>query len=212
MDIIAWGVEVIKNIISGLGYPGLVLLMGLESACLPIPSEVVMPFAGWLAFNGGFNLVLVVVAGTVGCTLGSVVAYKIGEKGGRPFITRYGKYLFLNQGHVDATERWFKKYGDWAVFGSRLLPIVRTFISLPAGIAKMPFWRFVTLSTLGSLPWCALLAYIGYVLGENWQSLEGSFQEFEILVVVALVAAVAYFFYSRRNRRRNRQKEKDQAE
>ncbi len=213
MDIIAWAAEVIKDIISGLGYPGLILLMGLESACFPIPSEIVMPFAGWLAFDGRFNLILVILMGTLGCTLGSVGAYIVGERGGRGFIRRYGKYILLNEGHIDSTELWFKKYGDLAVFGSRLLPVVRTFISLPAGMARMPFWRFTILSTLGALPWCAFLAYVGYVLGENWQSIEGSFREIEILIVVVIVVAAIYFIYSRRKRRKSGVSEKeDQAE
>jgi len=202
MDIIAWGVQVLKDIIEGLGYPGIVMLMGLESACLPVPSEIVMPFAGWLAYEGKLDLILVTLMGTLGCTLGSVVAYKVGEHGGRTFICRYGKYMLLSERSIENSERWFRKYGDIAVLGSRLLPVVRTFISLPAGIAKMPFWRFVVLSTIGSLPWCLFLTYLGYVLGANWQSIEGAFRGFEVVVVLAVLVAVIYFFIHRRRRKR----------
>jgi membrane protein DedA with SNARE-associated domain len=200
-DLIQWGVDLIMTIISTLGYPGVVALMTLESMCIPIPSEVVLPFAGASVVLGGMGITgdpwwdtfLVGLCGTLGCTIGSVIAYYIGLKGGRPFIDRYGKYVRLNHHHLEVAECWFRKYGDWAVFGSRLVPIVRTFISLPAGIACMPFKRFVILSTLGSIPWCMMLAFIGMYLGENWETVENLYRPMEVVVVIGVVALVAFY-------------------
>lgn len=201
--LIAWAVQFIMDLIQTTGYPGIVLLMALESMCLPVPSEVVLPFAGALVSLGRLSIVgdpfwdalLVALAGTLGCTIGSVIAYYIGLKGGRPFITRYGRYIRLNTRHLDLAECWFHKYGDWAILGSRLLPVVRTFISLPAGIARMPFHRFVVLSTIGSLPWCLLLTYVGVVLGENWQTVESLYRPLEIVVLIGIVALVIYYLW-----------------
>lgn len=208
--IIAWGVQLILTLIQTTGYPGIVILMTLESMCLPVPSEIVLPFAGALVSLGRLGItgdpmldaILVALAGTLGCTIGSIIAYYIGLKGGRPFIAKYGRYIRLNEKHLDRTECWFHKYGDWAVFGSRLLPVVRTFISLPAGIARMPFKRFVVLSTLGSLPWCFVLAYVGVVLGENWQTVESLYRPVEIIVVVGIAALAAYYLWKWRTSRK----------
>ncbi|MBI0583908.1 MAG: DedA family protein [Methanomassiliicoccus sp.] len=205
-DTIAWVVQSIIVLIQTTGYPGIVALMTLESMCLPIPSEVVLPFAGALVAMGQLGLVgdvfwdtfLVAIAGTVGCTVGSIVAYYAGMEGGRPFISRYGRYVRMNEKHVDTAECWFRRYGDWAVLGSRLLPVVRTFISVPAGIAEMPFRRFVLLSAIGSLPWCLGLAYMGMVLGANWQSIETLYRPIEIIVAVGVVALLAYYVWRRR--------------
>lgn len=201
--IIAWAVQVIMDLIQTAGYPGIVLLMAFESMCLPIPSEVVLPFAGALVALGRLGItgdpmwdtLLVALAGTLGCTIGSVIAYYIGQRGGRPFIRKYGRYIRLNEKHLDMTECWFHKYGDWAVLGSRLLPVVRTFISLPAGIACMPFKRFVVLSTIGSLPWCLVLSYIGLVLGDNWQTVESLYRPIEIIVVIGIAALAIYYIW-----------------
>ena len=185
----------IIDTISYLGYWGIVLTMGIESACIPLPSEIIMPFSGYLVYAGRFNLLWVSVAGAFGCVVGSVAAYWAGILGGRPFIEKYGKYILLSHRDLDTAERWFKKYGDWAIFFSRLLPVIRTFISLPAGIAKMNFSRFVVYTFLGSLPWCFVLAYIGKVLGENWQTIKSYFRGADVVIVVVIVVGIAFFIY-----------------
>lgn len=203
MDIITWAITIMMDFIAAVGYLGIFLLMTLESMCLPVPSEVVMPFGGWLAFDGRLNAFGVVMAGTLGCTAGSVIAYYIGFYGGRPLVKRFGRYVLLREVHLDAAERWFNKYGDLAVFGSRLLPVIRTFISLPAGIAKMNFPRFVVFSFVGSLIWCFLLTYIGYYLGANWQTIEQYYLPIAILVLVSFSILVVWYFAFRK-RKRNR--------
>jgi membrane protein DedA with SNARE-associated domain len=208
--IIAWVVQFIMDLIQFTGFPGVFGLMTLESMCLPVPSEVVLPFAGALVFQGKLVLfndpmldtLMVAVAGTLGCTFGSVIAYFIGLRGGRPFILKYGRYIRLNAKHLDTTECWFRKYGDWAVFGSRLLPVVRTFISLPAGMAKMPFKRFIILTTIGSFPWCLALAFLGLELGENWQTIESLYRPLEIVVVVGVAAFIIYHLWKRRTQKK----------
>jgi len=185
----------IIDTISFLGYWGIVLTMGIESACIPLPSEIIMPFSGYLVYTGRFNILWVSVAGAFGCVVGSVAAYWAGILGGRPFIEKYGKYVLLSHRDLDTAERWFKKYGDWAIFFSRLLPVIRTFISLPAGIAKMNFPRFVIYTFLGSLPWCFVLAYIGKVLGENWQTIKTYFRGADIIIVIIVILGIAIFIY-----------------
>lgn len=155
----------IINAISSWGYFGVGALMAIESACVPLPSEVIMPFAGFLVAQGKFSLIGVALAGALGCVVGSVVAYAVGIWGGRAFIEKYGKYVLISHHDLALADRFFNKYGSAAIFFSRLLPVVRTFISLPAGIAKMNFSRFVIYTFLGSLPWCLALAYVGMVLG-----------------------------------------------
>ncbi|OPY31060.1 MAG: hypothetical protein A4E32_02044 [Methanomassiliicoccales archaeon PtaU1.Bin124] len=202
MGIIEWGIQFLLDIISGIGYWGIVGLMALESMCLPVPSEIVMPFGGWLAYDGRFDLTLVALAGTLGCVIGSVLAYFIGYYGGRPLICKYGRYIHINEDALATTERWFEKHGALAIFVTRLLPVVRTFVSLPTGIAKYNFWRFVTLSAIGSFIWCYILAYIGYVLGPQWRSIEGSYTSIAIIVVLAVVGIFGYYLYRRRRNRR----------
>jgi membrane protein DedA with SNARE-associated domain len=200
MDFISWGIQLIKDLISSAGYIGILILMALESACLPIPSEIVMPFAGWLAYDGVFSLTGVIIAGTIGCVLGSITAYAIGMYGGRAFIVKYGKYVLLSEKNIQASERWFQKYGDLAIFASRLLPVVRTFISLPAGIARMDFKKFVILTFLGCLPWCAVLAVVGYYLGENYDTIRNYFVWFEALVIIGLALVIAWYLVRRRKK------------
>src|SRR5579871_4840980 len=162
----------IESVISSGGYIGVIALMALESACIPLPSEVIMPFAGalTLASVAGahmLNLHFVALAGAVGCALGSALAYIVGASGGREFVFKYGKYILLRRRDVEKSEAWFQRRGAPTVFIARLLPVVRTFISLPAGIARMPFGRFLALSFLGSVPWCYLLAWIGVKVAGN---------------------------------------------
>jgi membrane protein DedA with SNARE-associated domain len=181
-----------------------VFLMAIESACIPLPSEIIMPFAGVLTaatlVNGvaqaaRFNLVLVGLAGALGCLIGSVVAYWIGVWGGRPFIERYGKYVLISKHDMDTADRFFTKYGQAAIFISRLLPIVRTFISLPAGICRMPFPKFCLYTFLGSVPWCIALAWVGRILGQNWKSLEGYFRKGDVVIGIVILAGLFLFFY-----------------
>ena len=151
----------IVGTISALGYPGLVLLMGIESACIPLPSEIIMPFSGYLVYTGRFSLWAVSVAGALGCVAGSILAYWVGMYGGRPFIEKYGRYVLVSQHDLDLADGLFARWGEIIVFGSRLLPVIRTFIAFPAGVAKMNLGRFVVYTFFGSLPWCLGLAYVG---------------------------------------------------
>ncbi|HUU07551.1 MAG TPA: DedA family protein [Thermoplasmata archaeon] len=197
MSLIEWGTDLILDWISAYGYAGIVFLMALESACLPVPSEIVMPFAGYLVYQGGTGMTLLGVglAGALGCTVGSIVAYVVGMYAGRPLILRYGRYFLISPKHLVMAEKWFEKYGDWAAFLSRLMPIVRTFISLPAGIARMDFKKFVILSFLGSLPWTLMLAYVGYALGPNWEDIMGVFRGLDILIIAGAVAVVIWYVW-----------------
>lgn len=207
MGIIEWGIFFIKDLILGLGYPGIVFLMALESACIPVPSEIVMPFAGWLVYEGKLDMIAVGLAGTIGCTIGSIAAYAVGMYGGRAFILRYGKYLMLSEASLISAEKWFSRYGNSAVFFSRLLPIIRTFISLPAGIAKMNFAHFAVLSFLGSLPWCFALTYAGYALGPSWGGIVEVFRGLDVLILLGIVLIFAWFLWRRRKKRAMNQAE-----
>jgi membrane protein DedA with SNARE-associated domain len=184
----------VVGVISAGGAWGVVALMAIESACIPLPSEIIMPFAGYLVAKGEMHFHVAALAGALGCALGSAVAYGVGAWGGRPFIERYGRYVLLRPRDVDRAEAWFLRYGDAAIFWSRLLPVVRTFISLPAGIARMPFGKFVALSFLGSVPWCYLLVWIGDMLGRHAKSFEavhqritGYFHGADAVIGIALV-------------------------
>jgi membrane protein DedA with SNARE-associated domain len=183
------------NVISQMGYLGIVLTMGIESACIPLPSEIIMPFSGYLVFAGRFSLAGVSIAGAFGCVVGSVAAYWVGIWGGRPFIQKYGKYVLISNKDLATADRWFEKYGEWAIFFSRLLPVIRTFISLPAGIAKMNFLKFVIYTFLGSLPWCFMLAYVGKILGENWESIRIYFRRADIFIGLVIALGIFYFLY-----------------
>jgi membrane protein DedA with SNARE-associated domain len=175
--------------------------MAIESACIPLPSEIIMPFSGYLVTTGQFTMLGVTVAGAVGNLLGSIIAYYAGVWGGRPFVERYGAYVLLSRRDLDTADRWFARYGEAAVFFSRLLPVVRTFISLPAGIARMNFARFVIFTFIGALPWCYALAYVGVVMGERWDQLRQYFHQFDIVIGLCLALAAAYFLWSHWPRR-----------
>jgi membrane protein DedA with SNARE-associated domain len=188
----------IVAIISALGYPGLVLLMGIESACIPLPSEIIMPFSGYLVYTGRFTLLAVSVAGAVGCVVGSIVAYWVGMYGGRPVIEKYGRYVLISRHDLDLAERWFARRGELIVFASRLLPVIRTFLAFPAGVAKMNLTRFIAYTFLGSLPWCLGLAYIGQKLGEQWDkndALKTWFHRFDFLIGIIVVLAAAWWVW-----------------
>jgi membrane protein DedA with SNARE-associated domain len=188
--------NLIVSVISTTGYPGVVILMAIESACIPLPSEVIMPFSGYLVLAGRFKLLWVGLAGAAGCNLGSIVAYYVGAMGGRPLAEKYGRYLLVSRRDLDRADRFFARYGDGTVFFARLLPIVRTFIALPAGIARMNFLRFNVYTFLGSLPWCLALAYAGMRLGARWTALRDYFHRFDTAIGVLLIAAVAWFVYT----------------
>jgi len=194
-QIIAILAQFIINTISSSGYLGIVLLMGIESACIPLPSEIIMPFSGYLVFRGDFELFRVGLAGAFGCVVGSVPAYYLGLYGGRPLVERYGKYVLLCHRDLDLASRWFERCGAWAIFFSRLLPVVRTFISFPAGVARMHFPRFVAYTLVGSFPWCLGLAYIGMKLGQNWDTLGGYFHRFDMVIGVLIALGVVYYIW-----------------
>jgi len=183
----------IVAVISELGYGGIVLLMGIESACIPLPSEIIMPFSGYLVFKGTLNLAGVAVAGATGCLLGSWLAYALGAWGGRPLIEKYGSYVLISHHDLDLADRWFVHHGDITVFTARLLPVVRTFIAFPAGVARMPLGRFSLYTFAGSLIWCWVLAWIGMKLGENWDTLGVYFHRFDALIGLVLLAGIGWY-------------------
>jgi membrane protein DedA with SNARE-associated domain len=189
---------IIVAVISTLGYSGIVLLMAIESACIPLPSEIIMPFSGYLVSTHHMNLWLVALAGAVGCVLGSLVAYWVGMKGGRPLIEKYGRYLLVSKHDLDLADRWFEKRGEIIVFVSRMLPAIRTFIAFPAGVARMNLKRFVIYTFAGSFPWCLGLAYVGQKLGEKWNkddTLKTWFHRFDFLIGIAAVILVAWWVW-----------------
>jgi len=188
---------VIVAAISTLGYPGIVLMMAIESACIPLPSEVTMPFAGYLVSTGRFGLHGVAIAGAVGCLMGSYVAYFIGMFGGRPFLERYGKYVLIAPHELESADRFFDRWGSLAVFISRLLPVVRTFIALPAGIARMRLLPFTVYTLIGSYIWCLVLAWIGLKLGQNWAQLGPYFHRFDTAIAVVIAIGAGVFIYHR---------------
>ncbi len=185
-------------VISGLGYGGVVLLMAIESACIPLPSEIIMPFAGYLVYAGQFSLHGAALAGAVGCIAGSIPAYYLGLYGGRPIIERYGKYVLLSRHELDVADRLFARHGQWVVLAARLLPVIRTFIAFPAGVARMNMTKFVVYTFVGSYPWCYGLAWVGMKLGERWDKdprLEAAFHRFDLAIGVLLLAAVGWFVW-----------------
>lgn len=185
----------VKAQICALGYPGVIAMMAIESACIPLPSEIIMPFSGFLVYEGVFNLHLASLSGALGCAVGSAVAYYAGAYGGRPFLEKYGRYVLIRKSDMDRADRWFERYGEPIVFISRLLPVVRTFISFPAGVSRMHFGRFLVYSFVGSVPWCYFLTYVGKVLGENWQSIRSYFHGADIVIIGLLGLGFAIWLY-----------------
>lgn len=188
---------IVATISSG-GYVGIVALMAIESACIPLPSEIVMPFAGYLASTGRFDLLLAATAGAIGCNCGSTVAYLAGRYGGRPFIERWGYCLLISQRELAAADRFFVRFGGIAVLIGRLLPVIRTFIALPAGIVRLPQLKFQIYTFVGSWPWCFALAYIGYRLGQRWNAdprLQAVMHRFDLLILALIVVAVAGYVW-----------------
>ena len=187
----------IMSVISTMGYGGVVLLMAIESACIPLPSEIIMPFAGFLVFKGEMTLWGVALAGAVGCVVGSIPAYYLGMIGGRPLVEKYGKYVLISKRDLEFADRAFAKHGDIIIFIGRLLPAVRTFIAFPAGVAKMNMPKFIIYTFIGSLIWCYILAFAGFKTGEHWQDLKVYFHEFHY--VIAALGMIFVVWYVRRH-------------
>jgi membrane protein DedA with SNARE-associated domain len=206
--IITFLVQFVTHVIDKGGYAGIVALMGINSACIPLPSELIMTFSGYLVYLGRFNLYLAVAAAVVGCNLGSAVAYWIGAKGGRPLVERYGKWVLMSSHDLDRMTAYFERYGSITVLVARCLPIVQTFIAFPAGIAKMPRLRFHLYISVGSGLWCFFLAYVGMKLGEAWHTdprFYQAFHRFHPVIEVALLAGVVWFVWSHVRRGRQAQ-------
>jgi membrane protein DedA with SNARE-associated domain len=196
----------ITTVIGSMGYGGVVLLMGIESACIPLPSEVIMPFAGYLVYKGEFTLLGAGFWGAIGCVVGSIPAYYLGLYGGRPLIERYGKYVLISHHDLDLADRLFFRFGQWVVLAARLLPVVRTFIAFPAGVSRMNMPKFIVYTFIGSFPWCLGLAWVGMKLGEKWNTdprLKAAFHRFDLAIGIAIVLAAAFFVWHklRANRR-----------
>jgi membrane protein DedA with SNARE-associated domain len=183
--------------IAALGYSGVILMMAIESACIPLPSEVIMPFAGYLVSTGRFSLQLVALAGALGCLLGSYVAYYIGASGGRWFLLHYGRWVLIAPHEIELADRFFDRWGGPAVFFSRMLPMVRTFIAFPAGVARMRLLPFTIYTLAGSYPWCLALAYLGMKLGQNWETLGPYFHRFDSVIAALLVLGASLVVYNR---------------
>ena len=192
---------IITQVYGAIGWPGVVFLMAIESAAIPFPSELIMPLAGWLLIQAkGGSVWWVLLAGFyggMGNLLGSWVAYWISMKGGRPLLLKYGKYVLMSKDEVDKAEIWFNKYGEWAVFIGRLLPVVRTFISIPAGLARMNLWRFSLYTFAGSFIWSLGLAYGGFLLGENWEDLRAVMRPLDIPILLILAAGAIWLLVHR---------------
>ncbi len=196
-------VPFLESLYTSIGYVGVVLAMAIESCAIPLPSEIILPFAGWMvargtvepATNAAWSYWGAVGAGIVGNTLGSLISYGIGRAGGRPLLERYGRYVLISSHDLDVADRWFARWGEATVFFSRMLPVVRTFISVPAGIARMPLWRFLLFSVAGALPWVMLLVWGGTVLGANWSAIKTSLRGLDYVVVAALAVLVGLFVW-----------------
>ena len=180
-------------------WPGVVVLMAIENACIPVPSELIMPLAGWMLIKNQFlppiYILLAGVYGGLGNTIGSVLAYAVGMWGGRPFLNRYGRYILISHHDLERADRWFARSGSWSVFVSRLLPVIRTFISLPAGIARMHFVKFVIYTFIGSFIWSVGLTYGGYLLGEHWEQIRIVMRPFDPFLVALIVGLIAFYIY-----------------
>jgi membrane protein DedA with SNARE-associated domain len=191
------------NVVHDLGLPGIFLLMTAESACIPIPSEATMLFAGFNVQKGEYSLIAVTLVGSVANLVGSWIAYAVGYYGRLEVLEKHGKWLHIRKSSLERSERWFERYGGWAVFFSRMLPIVRTFISLPAGVARMPFWRFTVLTFLGCVPWVFMLAFVGDQVGRRWHKWKDALHYVDYAVLALIVAGIVYLIV-RAWRRRGR--------
>lgn len=196
-------INFLEKYISQFGYLAIFILMFLESVFVPIPSEVIMPFGGFLAATGKLNLVLVTLVGSIANLFSSYAVYYIGKLGGRPFLEKYGKHVFLGKEELDKAEKWFNHRGELTVFITRLLPGIRTLISLPAGMAKMNLTKFSIYTILGVIPWCFLLAYLGYIFGENWKIILDYYNKFEYIffaIIILIIVAFLIFVFIRKRK------------
>ncbi len=205
-------IEFLKSFYNGVGWWGVVAMMAIESMMIPLPSEIIMPLAGWLLVHDTagsapiwLQLVLAGLAGGLGCLIGSIIAYWIGRLGGRPLVIKYGKYVLINSDHLDTSERWLARWGSLTAFISRLLPVVRTFISLPAGVARSPFVMFSILTFVGSFIWSIGLAWLGYVLGPQFENVRTSIGWLDYPIVLVILLLVGWFIYRSIKARRARQ-------
>lgn len=213
MSFIEPGVELITNLIASIGYPGLALLMAMDATLLPVPSAVVLGFAGYLCYVGRFDIFTVTLVGALGSTCGSLLMYGLGRWGGRPFLDRYGKYFGLGNNKVRSADNWFARYGDWAVLLSQLLPIARDLIPFPAGIIRMRLGRFALLSFLGSLPFCLALAMVGLFTGPGWEGAVEIVDQYDLVILfLVIVPLIAYLIYRRYSNRRLGAKRSGEAE
>ena len=190
----------IISVISAGGYLGIAVLMAIESACIPLPSEIIMPFSGYLVYLGRFKLLWVATVGALGCNLGSAIAYAVGYYGGRPLVEKYGSYILLSRHELDWADRFFARYGNITVFVSRLLPVVRTFIALPAGVARMNQPKFHFYTFIGSWPWCLGLAFVGMKLGQRWDTdprLRIWFHRFDAVILAVILIGIVVFVWTR---------------
>ena len=185
-------VNMVIFVMDKVGYWGVFIFMALESACIPIPSEAILPFGGYLSYTGRLSIIPTILIGTLGGTFGSIIAYYLGKKGGRPLVEKYASTLYLSKSSLEKSDDYFSKYGEKIVFYSRLLPIVRTFISLPAGISNMNFKKFTLYTFFGSLIWSILLGYTGYYMGQNWVIIRSWFHYADIAMVVVIVGIIGY--------------------
>jgi membrane protein DedA with SNARE-associated domain len=187
-------------LIESLGYWGVFLGMTIESACIPLPSEIIMPFAGYVVWEGKMTLWGITLVGALGNLFGSLIAYYVGLKGGRPLLEKYGKYILITKSKLNLADEWFAKYGHEAVLISRVLPGVRTFISLPAGITHMDLKKFIIYTFLGSLPWCFVLGYVGVLMGPQWETIKDYMHVFDVIVAIGVVVFLAYLIYHYRGK------------
>ena len=190
----------IKDVLSAISYPGIFLLMMIEGFGIPIPSELTMPFSGFLASAQGGNKFLLpaaIAAGAAGEIVGGIIAYVLGYFGGRPILVRYGRFVLLSEEELERGEAWFARYGDWVVFVTRLLPAIRSFIALPAGVVRMPFWRFLLYGAIGSVIWCTALTLLGHTLGQHWETVSSDIRRYNVVIVVVVVLLVAFAVYKR---------------
>jgi membrane protein DedA with SNARE-associated domain len=186
-----WIISVIRR----MGYWGIVLLMGIESACIPLPSEIIMPFSGYLVSTGRFTLIAAALAGALGCLLGSIPAYYVGKLGGRKLVERYGHWVLISHRDLALADKLFQKYGEIVIFVGRLLPVIRTFIAFPAGVARMNLPRFCFYTLVGSFIWCFVLTWLGKIFGENWQDLKPYFHRFSTVIALLLISGFLFYLY-----------------
>ena len=197
-------IEQITRLIATGGYGGVAFLMMLESMVAPVPSEAVMPFAGFLIYDGKFTFPAVIFFATLGSIVGSLISYYAGAWGGRPFVRKFGKYLLLDEHHLELTERFFGKYGDKTIFISRFIPVVRHLISIPAGVGKMSIWKFCIYTVIGAAIWNGFLAFVGYHLKGNWKVVRKYGEIADVIVIVGAILVLIYLIYQYRKRRKNR--------